>query len=104
MSKNDHWKYFKRTVRIFGIFLWHERHRAGIHTACSCTSGATYAKVTRVCSNYISSAEIIHGEKHYLGPLRQMKREPKRLFVKFFKSFTIEVIKTIIGMLSHFIS
>ena len=48
--------------------------------------------MTRVCSNYISSAEIIHGEKHYLGPLRQMKREPKRLFVKFFKSFTIEVI------------
>ena len=58
------------------------------HSACSCTSGATYAIVTRVCSNYISSAEIKHGEKHYLGPLRQMKRESKRLLVEFFKSFT----------------
>ena len=32
----------------------------------------------------ISGAEIINGEKHYLGPLRnQMKREPKRLLIKF---------------------
>ena len=38
-------------------------------------------------------------------PLRnQMKREPKRLLAKFFRSFTTEVIKNIIGMLSHFIS
>ena len=52
------------------------------------------------CSNYISIAEIINGEKHYLGPLRnQMKREPKRLLVKFFRSFTTEVIKNMIGML-----
>ena len=36
------------SVRTFGIFLWHERHRAGIHTACSCTSGATYAIATHV--------------------------------------------------------
>ena len=50
-------------------------------------------------------SEIINGEKHYLGPLRnQMKREPKRLLVKFFRSFTTEVIKNLIGMLSHFIS
>ena len=57
------------------------------------------------CSNYISIAEIINGEKHYLGPLRnQMKREPKRLLVKFFRSFTTEVIKNMIGMLSQFIS
>ena len=33
-----------------------------------------------------------------------MKREPKHLLVKFFRSFTTEVIKNIIGMLSHFIS
>ena len=46
----------------------------------------------------------MYGEKHYLGPLHnQMKREPKRLLVKFFGSFTTEVIKNIIGMLSHFI-
>ena len=50
-------------------------------------------------------SEIINGEKHYLGPLRnQMKREPKRLLVKSFRSFTTEVIKNLMGMLSHFIS
>ena len=44
-------------------------------------------------------------KKHYLGPLRnQMKREPKRLLVKFFRSFTTEVIKNIIGVLYYFIS
>ena len=49
--------------------------------------------------------EIINGEKHYLGPLHnQMKREPKRRLVKFFRSFTTEVIKNIIGLLLHFIS
>ena len=42
-------------------------------------------------------------KKHYLGPV-QMKREPKRRLVKFFRSFTTEVIKNVIGMLSHFIS
>ena len=53
------------------------------------------------CSNYISSAEITNGEKH-LGPLRnQMKREPKRLLVKFFRSFTTEVIKNMLAF--HFV-
>ena len=86
-------------MRTFRIFLRHERHRAGIHTACSCTSGATYAIVTHVFSNYISIAEIINEEKHYLGPLRnQSKREPERLLVKFFRSFTTEVIKNIISI------
>ena len=33
-----------------------------------------------------------------------MKREPKRLLVKFFRSFTTEVIKNMIDMLSQFIS
>ena len=33
-----------------------------------------------------------------------MKREPKRLLVKFFRSFTTEVVKNMIGMLSQFIS
>ena len=73
-----------RTFRIFLVFI-------------------QYAVVRVVpitfCSNYISIAEIINGEKHNLGPLRnQMKREPKHLLVKFFRSFTTEVIKNIISI------
>ena len=80
-------------MRTFGIFLWHERHHAGIHTARSCTSGATYAIVTHVLLQLHPGAKIINGEKHYLGLLHnKMKREPKRLLVKFFKSFTTEVM------------
>ena len=32
-------------MRTFGIFLWHESHRAGIDTACSCT-GVTTSQAT----------------------------------------------------------
>ena len=35
-------------MRIFGIFLWHKCHCAGIHAAYRCKSGVTNAMVTHV--------------------------------------------------------